>query len=738
MLDFNLEMRTGNDGVYPTEGGYETELENLHNELIEIKKHKNKEIFAKNRKELFLNIPCSFDIETTSWYEGEDKKATMYVYVFGVNGKVFVGRTWQQAMEMFTLVSDILCLGEGVYAIFYVHNLAYEFQFIRKLMEWSSVFATDQRTPIKATTTQGIIFKDSLALSGYSLAKVAEHLLKYKVSKMVGDLEYRLKRNCKTPLTSKEWGYVFNDGLVVMAYIREEMERNKNNIEKIPLTKTGYVRRYMRNQCLYAKDCHQNDTKHKYLKYKSIINQLTLDTDNDEYGMLRQAFQGGFTHANAMDVATTIEDVTSMDFTSSYPSVLVSEMFPMSKGKLTQIKSTKQFNFLVHNKCCLFYVEFKNIHSNDFGDNPISYSKCLEIEDYELDNGRVYKASRLTMVITDIDYEIYEKFYTWKSCSIGKMFVYEPNYLPTDFVKGVLNLYQKKTTLKGVEGMEAEYMHSKEDLNSCYGMCVTALCKDENVYEDGEWKIEPLEDRTKEIEKYNNDKRRFLSYAWGVWCTAYARRNLFTAIYAFRNTGDYLYSDTDSVKIRNYEKHKEYFEAYNANHRKKLELAMKYHGLPMEMVEPKTIKGVSKLIGVWDYDGHYKLFRTLGAKRYLCLDNEDKLHITISGVNKRCGVDFLEWKYKTPKEIFNHFSEGLEFVAEYEVDDIIKEGCGKKVLTYLDDEDGGTMVDYLGNKDNWHEGSFIHMEATSYTMSMAEDFINFIKNIQGAKYTNVN
>ena len=84
-------------------------------------------------------------------------------------------------------------------------------------------------------------------LSGFSLAKIGENLQRYKVNKMVGDLDYNLKRHHKTPLTDKEWKYLINDVQVVVAYIQETSE-NDGGYHKIPLTKTGYVRNYCREE----------------------------------------------------------------------------------------------------------------------------------------------------------------------------------------------------------------------------------------------------------------------------------------------------------------------------------------------------------------------------------------------------------------------------------------------------------------------------------------------------------
>ena len=47
--------------------------------------------------------------------------------------------------------------------------------------------------------------------------------------------------------------------------------------------------------------------------------------------LLIDIFIGGYTHANMLDTAITIENVGSYDLTSSYPAVMVFEKYPMTK-----------------------------------------------------------------------------------------------------------------------------------------------------------------------------------------------------------------------------------------------------------------------------------------------------------------------------------------------------------------------------------------------------------------------
>ncbi len=56
--------------------------------------------------------------------------------------------------------------------------------------------------------------------------------------------------------------------------------------------------------------------------------------------------------------------------------------------------------------------------------------------------------------------------------------------------------------------------------------------------------------------------------------------------------------------------------------------------LPRESISPKNKQGKSKTIGIWDYEGNYSKFKTLGAKRYLVLEN-DELHLTLAGLSNK-------------------------------------------------------------------------------------------------------
>lgn len=674
-----------------------------------------------NKKVEYINIESAFDIETTStMYQGE-KVSFMYIWQFGIglNNDVYYGRTWDEFLECLSLISQTLDLGEKKKLIIYVHNLGYEFQFMSKYFNWENVFAINERKPIKAITDIGIEFRDSYILSGYSLQNTAKNLTTYKIDKMVGDLDYSLIRHSKTKLTKKELKYCENDILIILAYIKEQMEQY-DNISKIPLTNTGRVRTYVRNNCYYTDKSHKKSQKGKYIRYRKIMNDLTLEID--DYKQLKRAFMGGFTHSNPLLTNIDLNAVDSVDLTSSYPTVMLADKFPMSRPRPLKITSVEELKKSFNKHCVLFDVKFKNLRNRIGYESYLSESKCFNKINPTINNGRIYECDELITTITDVDFNIIEQVYTWDEISIHNVKGFVKNYLPKSIIESILDLYEKKTTLKDVDGFEVEYLLSKGMLNSVYGMCVTDFVKDEHTYND-DWVCNPVSIEEK-IEEYNKSKNRFLYYPWGIWVTAYARRNLWTAILNVGN--DYIYSDTDSVKMLNYEKHKPYIESYNEHVTIKLNNMMDFYKLDKKRLTPKTIKGIDKPLGVWEHEGHYTKFKTLGAKRYL-IEEKGNFYLTVAGLSKKNGIEYIKEQCSNDSDkIFDMFNDSLYIPSS---------NTGKMTHTYIDTPYDLLVTDYRGVYCEVHTESGIHLGDCDFTLSVSKQYSEFLKMVsQGYIY----
>lgn len=640
------------------------------------------------KKKAYFQDIIAFDIETTSYKDGDDKVGIMYAFTMNINHKAYIGRTWEEFLQITEAIVNNNTLTDDKRVIIWVHNLAFEFQFIKDFFDWQEVFASDERKVIYCRTKNGLEFRCSYFLTGTSLARVPQ-IFGLDVQKMVGDLDYSLIRHSATPLTEEEKGYIYNDGEIVVKLIEKKV-KDETCLQNLPFTKTSYVRRYVKSVC------------NKSEKFRDIMKTSTLSSN--DYLLCKQAFVGGFTHANRFNSRKVHNNVASYDLTSDYPSQMILNKYPFGKAITEQYDQTKDYSIY----CAIYTIEMWGVKSNDLGDNIISRSKCGKCLNAVVDNGRIYSADYLTLVCTDIDLEYIQKFYSFSTINIHSVTYWEKYYLPIEFVNAVLDLYEKKTTLKGVEERKEEYALSKENLNSTFGMTVTDIAKDLCELAEGEWRTVPC-DVEKEIESYNKKKGRFLFYPWGVWITAYARRTLWNAIIAV-GKDDYIYSDTDSVKFKNYEAHKEYFENENALIEKRLKaLASKRH-IELSKLFPKDIKGKTRVLGVWDFEGVYEKFKTLGAKRYMVVEN-DELSLTVSGLNKKIVVPYLKRLYDANDEILNAFDDGL-YIPRGET--------GKKTHTYIDKPWSGEISDYLGNKQQVTTLSGVHLEEADYELTIGD------------------
>lgn len=673
----------------------------------------------------YIECAAAFDIETTSTIIDKQKIAFMYVWQFGINGHIIMGRTWREFAYLMFRLKSALHTGETRKLFVYVHNLAYEFQFMRFWFSWRDVFALKSLTPLSAELDgYGIIFRCSYLLTGCSLRMLAGKIKNKDIEKRVGDLNYDLIHTPATLLTDVEKGYCIMDIVVIMAYIAGCID-DENGVENMPRTKTGYVRRRCRNGVLYHTEiADEQRRKNEMFRYRKLMNALTLQPD--EYTLLRNAFAGGFTHANCFYVDDVCRDVTSFDFSSSYPAVMVLDYFPMSRGRREYPKTEEEYRALCTKYCVVADVTFYGLRPKICYEFYLSKSKCRNFEYEEIqthnrtkkrikgtfDNGRVVSCTRCTTSLTELDFEIMDKVYEWDSMEIGACYTYMRGRLPSDLVKIVVDLYKAKNTLKGVKGREKEYILKKEDLNSIYGMMVTDIIREMFEYGD-DWEEPYTPDLNDKIEEYNKNFSRFNYYPWGIYITAHARRRLWSGI--LECGMDYIYADTDSIKIFNAEAHMPYIDRYNATVLQDLKKACAYHDIPLADVMPITIKGVQKVLGYWDFDGHYTKFKTLGAKRYFREYDDGHKEMTVAGVNPEKGAEYMTMRYKG--DAFGAFCDGLIIPAEH---------TGKMTHTYIDKEIEGWCTDYTGRVGRFYELSYVHLSACEYNAGMDDDFIKFL------------
>ena len=130
-------------------------------------------------------------------------------------------------------------------------------------------------------------------------------------------------------------------------------------------------------------------------------------------------------------------------------------------------------------------VEFKNVKSK-YQNKFYPFKKCYDGEGQIDDGIGLESANELTLVMTDIDFEIFKQTYDCeyeiKRCRRSKA-----EYLPKQLVKLILEFYGMKTELKGTDRV-SEYRHAKISNNCVYGVAVTKTITDDIVFEKGEWK----------------------------------------------------------------------------------------------------------------------------------------------------------------------------------------------------------------------------------------------------------
>lgn len=635
----------------------------------------------KSKRKIY-DIICTFDTETSLNKPTYIKKQTfayIILWQFDVDNEVLVyGRSVQSFAEFASYLQNMAKYN----LIIYVHNLSYEFQFIKFYFAWDDIFFMDEHKVYRAKTRE-LIFKDSYALSGQSLAKT---VAKYPIKKQVGTWDYKKIRTPKTPLTDTELLYAFDDVISLWYYI-DDMRKQWKGLGGIPMTKTGITRKNLKTflNVYYKKDADAINFKSGYeYYYNNYIKHSAPDLNL--YAVLQKSYWGGFTHANLFNSHKSLHDVTSFDICSSYPTVMCSEKYPY-KFYPENPERFKYYYERAEDYAIIACYRFINLSSTIcMGYIPYNKPVAQTKESLLYDNGKIYKTKAHDISIVDIwlteqDLITIKNVYTYTDLQIisDKIYIAKKHFLPSGFREFILEMYSRKTTLKDVDGQEENYARAKADLNSLYGMTVTAPIR-EKWKLDGRETVKYLEDTEENLlaKAYRQKSHPIGLYQWGVYVAAYARRNLMKVIEQI-HPYDFIYSDTDSIKTLHGDVYQLTIDNYNREIGEKLKTACKDL---THVTDPKTVKGKRKPLGVYEREWDAKRFKCLRSKAYIYTtwsekDQCYKLNATLAGISKKVVEKKLhDLASQGSGDPYDYFDDNFEIGADE---------SDKQTTEYIDD-----------------------------------------------------
>ena len=645
----------------------------------------------------YWDLKCGFDIETTTYID----RAYMYIWQIGINNKAFYGNTWEEFNDCLNIINcyiDYLNRQKAkekhkkefkAQAICFIHNIAFEWQFVRKEISITDVFLKSLREPLYFESNN-IKFLDTFQITHMSLAKLAKRYC--TTQKMVGDIDYTILRNATDGknLTDKEMKYCENDVIILCEFAEYYFNKYLSNNELI-YTETSIVRHTLKKAF-----------KEQNQLTKQDIFEMFPKSFNEYLVYMEYLFAGGWVKSSVDAFGKILSNIKCKDITSSYPAQIAHRYYPVSKFKSIKIDSKQMFNNMLNRYCCILDVTLFNVKKTTIH-SIISTSKIVNNDTGRIlvDNGRIAEVEKVRLLMTELDWDIFNKFYDYDKFKIviNSFKIAVRGKLPSYVVSTMLDAYERKEELK-LQGKD--YFNEKCFVNMFYGCFVTKIHKFNYIFKNGEI--------TKELNDYYRQIRSsVLSPFWGIWCTSWARYQELSAVYA--NADCVVYGDTDSVK--GHDMPDDYFNNYNAEQIEKNKKLCEKYNKNFELI---------KELGCWDTEPTYKLFKTIGCKRYIGFDENNKLSVTIAGVPKGTLEKIVGINPDKNKKYYTNSQKALEVM------ELLKDGQSfsncKTGATYNDNEHSDII-----NGELMVSKSSVAINNIDFTIKVSKEYNDYIKQV---------
>lgn len=660
---------------------------------------------GRNRNRIeYYNYPCSFDIETTTIIPGqldyigteEDPPlAFPYLFQWCIYGRVIMCRHYWQAQDIFKWIIQYFRTAGNRRLVLFIHNAGYEHTFCSHMwdIDPEKCFALDEHHPVTIITRDGLMFRDSYKMTNMSLATLTKDWSRHwKKDKDIMDYS-----QLRTPYTELDDNTIIYSALDVLslsdAMIPFLAARGEYIWTKCP-TSTSFIRKGLKKEIGIGVKKRSPEQK----KYFRILKNQRVSYE--QFKMLLRLARGGNTHANRKYTGQLLSDLCHFDITSSYPAQMVCyPEYPIGIWQPLDPGSTPEVieKFEAHDQCTMFDIALVDAELKDGVPVPyISIAKMTIIKGSGMrytDNGRYIGGLKVIRIsIFGVEWPIIKSQYDFTDAVILGGYFCEKGYFPDIVRRYVLDLYAKKTELKGVAGQEVEYAISKTYVNGVFGMSYTNPLRDTYEVTENGITLKPEEDPAGFLEKYQNSISYFMCYAWGCMVAALGRVYLQKMIDA---AGDnFVYCDTDSIFALHPDIVAPKIKALEE------ELTNYQRQCGMQLVY-KDIKGREHELGGITDEGSVEYFKTFGAKKYITVE-DGKLTCTIAGVPKKAGSKLIG----SPE----NFQLGFNFKGK---------DTGKNCLWYNPDP-GITLHDEQGRPIEIHAN--VAMLPCDYLLSLSQDY----------------
>lgn len=650
---------------------------------------------AKNKhSKPLLSEAIYLDTETSHNYDPDTGEGLGWVYqwAFRFCRETAYGRTPSELMAALRKVEEVNKLSsDGVHCVIYIHNSSYDLAYLKDY--FFREYGTEDFQMLAASNHHYITFevgpwivRCSYRLANRSLAKWGRDL-GIKDKKKSGLIDYNKRRFPDTKLMRDDWLYMLYDVIALEECVLEEMRLAGDNLNKIPLTSTGYVRRDTRKEAA-------TDRKNREELKKTAL-------DRKSYGDCRMSFSGGLTHGNRFVAGKTVRGkIRHRDLRSAYPSeIRVSDRCPRGKFVLYYewepglTCTWDEVDELAKTNACLITVIVSDMKLRQGVTLPYAQECKFALaahNDYipvVVDNGRLVKTKgRTTVTLTEIDWDIIRRQYDMKTQIIAvrcaKAGRY-PDYLlrVTDqyyhgkykYKKLVKQLEKEGAPESAIIDANASLAKSKARLNGIYGMTATDIVRINYKMdpETGEWTHSELTTSLIEesLESYYKKRSSCLEYQHGIYVTALTRQKImsFVELIGYEN---FLYADTDSIFYLSTPEIEERIEQRNRE----------LYDRAIERGAYITEGDVTVTYDAFDLENEdIVAFRFLHAKAYAYELADGTLRCTIAGVAHRDAKGFTR-------------EQELGNIEELKDGKIFRR-CGSTTVTYLEHEPRVLMVE---------------------------------------------